>query len=113
MLVAIISFIIGIIVGYCYVLLSVANHIKKQSVEEEKIIKKELVPYSLEKHNNTLYAFELNDTFIAQGNSFEELSTNMQDRYPQTQFILNSYTAEVTDEMINKITKLLQGNQHD
>jgi hypothetical protein len=116
----IISFIFGCIVGAGFVtILFLKAFVKSEQFRQNNVeeLQNEL-PYTMEKHNSMYYAFELDDTFIAQGSSFEELSKNMEARYPNTTFILSSFTSEISDELQQRlnqigtdITNILENNR--
>lgn len=60
------------------------DEIQKKTIEE---IKENLIKISIEKQNDIFYVYDLDDnTFMAQGNTKEELEKNLQARYPGKTF---------------------------
>ena len=101
----IISFVLGFGAAYMFFIIGITKQLHNQEKQLKSTETTEML-YAMEKHNSTYYAFELDDTFIAQGTSFEELSANMQARYPNTKFVLASFSAEISDEIQQQLIQL-------
>lgn len=102
------SFVLGFWLGYRYALTSIAYKFyqlaKQHGIKLEEEEKPQMTRFpdcNLEIHNEVMYLFEKNtDTFLCQGNTFEELATKLKNHQGIT-------TAKITVD--NKNIYLING----
>lgn len=105
----ILTFIGGVVVGMVFMLSRIKNQILAFQESQQTV---DLRPIYIEKHNNTLYAFDDNDTFICQGTTFQELEQNIKQKYPDIELNILGYSTGISNEILSKLIEPSSSSQN-
>lgn len=68
-------------------------------------ISKEPTPLKIERVESQYFAYTMSGEFLAQGSDFRGLFENIKNRYPNQNFRLDKYQADLTEEETGKLVK--------
>lgn len=105
----ILTFIVGFVTGFCFMLFRTMKAIEILRNNQQT---DELRPIYIEKHNNTLYAFDDNDHFICQGTTYQELEQNIKQKYPDIELNILGYSTDVSSETLLKLIESNSSSQN-